>query len=108
MLADEGLTTAKVSGQVAALQADLLARIGAGEAGAISQAELLNPLAESRPHARFLAFRHPDAQAWKAALMARDVVTDVRDDVLRIGLGLYHDADDIERFCAAARAALRS
>jgi hypothetical protein len=34
--------------------------------------------------------------------MARDCVTDVRGDVLRIGLGLYHDAADIEAFVALA------
>ena len=33
--------------------------------------------------------------------MARDCITDVRGDVLRIGLGLYHDEGDIERFAAS-------
>jgi selenocysteine lyase/cysteine desulfurase len=31
------------------------------------------------------------------------VVTDVRGDVIRIGLGLYHDADDVDRFAKAAQ-----
>jgi selenocysteine lyase/cysteine desulfurase len=96
MLAEEGLTTARVSDHVAALEARLVG------AGPLSEAELLNPL-DGRPHARFLAFRHPQAQTWKAALMAEDVITDVRDDVLRIGLGLYHDADDIDRFTGVAK-----
>lgn len=100
MLAAEGLTTARISDHVAALQADLLGRIG--EAGRLAEAELLNPL-DGRPHARFLAFRHPQAQAWKAALMAQDVITDVRDDVLRIGLAIYHDAEDIDRFLSVAK-----
>src|SRR5262249_51784502 len=53
-----GLSTADVSAHVGALQADLVARIGRGEAGRLSQALLLNPLRDGT-HARFLAFRHP-------------------------------------------------
>ena len=44
----------------------------------------------------------PDAQRWSAELAAKDCVTDVRGDVLRIGLGLYHDAEDIGAFAALA------
>jgi selenocysteine lyase/cysteine desulfurase len=105
ILADEGLTTTAIAERVAVLQADLLDRIGKGEAGPLSEAEVLNPLSNGS-HARFLAFRHPQAQAWKAALMEQDVVTDVRDDVLRVGLSLYHDPEDIEAFCRAAKATL--
>jgi len=68
------------------------------------EADLLNALAGG-PHARFLAFRHPKAQAWCAQLMASDCITDVRGDVLRIGLAIYHDASDIAR-CAALAARL--
>jgi len=103
MLADEGLTTARVSDHVAALQAELLSCIEVGEAGRVSEAQLLNPLVPGRPHARFLALRHRRAQAWKAALMEQGIVTDVRDDVLRIGLGLYHDGGDIEGLCGGCR-----
>ncbi|MFD1610420.1 aminotransferase class V-fold PLP-dependent enzyme [Sphingomonas tabacisoli] len=94
MLAEEGLTTAAIAAHVATLQAQLLHVI---RGTALADAELLNPLS-GRPHARFLAFRSPHAQQWKETLMARDVVTDVRGDVLRIGLGLYHDEADIARF----------
>jgi selenocysteine lyase/cysteine desulfurase len=107
MLAEEGLSTAAVSARVAALQAQLVDAIGRGLAGPLAEAELINPL-DGRPHARFLAFRHPRAQAWKAALMAADVVADVRDDVLRLGFGLYHDPEDVERLCAACREVLRA
>jgi selenocysteine lyase/cysteine desulfurase len=105
MLKDEGLSTAAVSAHVAALQAEFLELVEAGDAGAFREAELLNPL-DGKPHARFLAFRHPDAQAWKAALMEAGAVTDVRDDVLRVGLGLYHDPEDIERFAAVSKKTL--
>ena len=68
----------------------------------LGEAELLNPLAAG-PHARFLAFRSPKAAAWKDRLQAQDCITDVRGDVLRIGLGLYHDGPDIAAFAALAR-----
>ncbi|HYG26464.1 MAG TPA: aminotransferase class V-fold PLP-dependent enzyme [Caulobacteraceae bacterium] len=95
MLKAEGLTTTAVGKHVRALQAQLVEGVSDTP---LTKAQLLNSLDEGRPHARFLAFRHPDAQAWKSALMERDIVTDVRGDVLRIGLGLYHDAADIDRF----------
>ena len=96
MLADEELTTAGISAHVAALRDRLLAGIGATPLG---EAELLNPPAGG-PQARFLAFRYPRAQDWKKWLEAHDVVTDVRADVLRIGIGLYHDSVDIDRLLA--------
>ena len=94
MLAEQGLTTARISGRVAALHAALLDAI-AGTA--LAAAELLNPLGDGA-HARFLAFRSSDAQRWCAELAASECITDVRGDVLRIGLGLYHDDDDIDAF----------
>jgi len=94
MLDGEGLDTAKVSAHVAGLQAKLLDAV-AGTA--LGQAELLNPL-DGAPRARFLAFRSPNAQSWCAQLAAKNCIADVRGDVLRIGLGLYHDGGDVKRF----------
>ncbi len=98
-LAAEGITTATVSAHVAGLKLRLRAALDGTPLG---RATLLNPPGPG-PAARFLAFRHADAARWQAALKARDVVTDVRGDVLRVGLGLYHDADDIDRFADEAR-----
>lgn len=98
MLAAEGLTTIRISAHVAELQADLLAKIADSP---LARAELLNPL-DGQEHARFLAFRSPHAADWQAQLMAAHCVTDVRGDVLRIGLGLYHDAVDIAAFARLA------
>ena len=95
-----GLTTAAISAHVNGLQKALLERI---ETTALGSAELLNPLGEG-PHARFLAFRSPSAQRWCEALLAEDCIVDVRGDVLRIGLGLYHDDSDIGRFAEIAAA----
>ncbi len=93
MLADNGLTTARISAHVAALQKRLVEAIVDTPLG---RAELLNPL-DGGPHARFLAFRSPQAQRWYGDLKAQNCITDVRGDVLRIGFGIYQDEADVDR-----------
>jgi selenocysteine lyase/cysteine desulfurase len=105
MLAREGLDTKAISARVDALRAKLEAAIAAGAAGVLHEAALLHPNTRG-PNARFLSLRHPDATRWKAALFEHDIITDARDDVLRIGLGLYHDEADLDAFCAGAAKAL--
>lgn len=97
MLADEGLSTAAINAHVAPLREQLLSGIADTPLG---EAELLNPTGNG-PQARFLAFRHPRAAGWKARLSDEDIVVDVRGDVLRIGIGLYHDPVDVDRLLAA-------
>lgn len=105
MLDENRLTTAGISRHVAALQEALASAVAAGRAGRLAQGHLLNP-PTAGPGARFLAWRHPEAAAWTRALAGQGVVVDVRDDVLRIGFGLYHDAADVERLCEALRRGL--
>jgi selenocysteine lyase/cysteine desulfurase len=93
MLDANGLTTERISRHVAALQEQLLASLGRTP---LRGAELLNPVDRQR-HARFLAFRGPQAQRWYEELKARNCVTDVRGDVLRIGFGIYQDSADVDR-----------
>jgi selenocysteine lyase/cysteine desulfurase len=95
MLKENGLTTARISAHVTALQKSLLD----GIAGTVlAEAEPLN-----RPgDARFLAFRSPEAQRWSAELKARNCITDVRGEVIRVGLGIYHDESDIDAFAKLA------
>jgi len=93
MLAENGLTTARISAHADALQRQLLESIGGT---ALAEAELLNAL-DGKPHARFLAFRSPSAQRWYAELKSKNVITDVRGDVLRIGFGIYQGGDDVSR-----------
>ncbi|WP_423143006.1 class V aminotransferase [Parablastomonas sp. CN1-191] len=93
-LAREELTTAKISAHCDALKARFAA---AGLLGNYTQI--------ADPQARFLAFKGERAAALHAALMERHVITDVRGDVLRIGFGLYQDADDVDRLIAILRAA---
>jgi selenocysteine lyase/cysteine desulfurase len=97
MLAREGLTTAAISAHVDGLRAHLLAGLADTPLG---DAEHVN--ADTRPMARFVALRSPKAAAWQAGFADAGVVVDVRGDVLRIGLGLYHDARDVERFVEIA------
>lgn len=96
MLAGEGLTTARISARVDALKSRLVDLLAATP---LAEAELLTP---PPGKARFLALRHTKAAQWQQALLAQDCITDVRADVLRIGLGLYHDEEDLERFAELA------
>ena len=98
MLDENGLTTARISNHVEALQRRLVDKL---QHTAFGSAELLNPIGNG-PHARFLAFRSSHAQRWCAQLAERNCIVDVRGDVLRIGLGLYHDEGDIDRFARMA------
>jgi selenocysteine lyase/cysteine desulfurase len=98
MLRGNGLDTRRISSRVAGLQDMLVESLGGT---AFAKAQLLNP-PNDRAHARFLAFRSADAGRWCADLKAQDCITDVRGDVLRIGLGLYHDEEDILAFARLA------
>lgn len=101
MLDEQGLTTAAISAHATALQTRFAEAVADGRAGRLRKAELLNPVEGDGPRARFLAFRHADAQGWKAALQAANVITDVRDDTIRFGFGLYQDASDVDRLVEA-------
>lgn len=90
MLEREGLTTAAINAHVAPLRAQLLADFPL-------DAERINPAAPDAPQARFVALRSPHAANWQKALLEDEIVTDVRGDVLRIGLGLYQDARDVTK-----------
>jgi selenocysteine lyase/cysteine desulfurase len=98
MLRENDLSTAMISGYVEALQQQLVDSL---RGTALAKAELLNPPGPG-PHARFLAFRSPEAQRWCAELKRQNCIVDVRGDVLRIGLGLYHDEADIVAFARLA------
>lgn len=93
MLAASELTTARISAHVEQLQRQLLEGLSGSP---LQRAELLNPL-DGQPHARFLAFRSPDAPRWHSELKERNCITDVRGDVLRIGFGIYQDEADVDR-----------
>ncbi|MEO7655268.1 MAG: class V aminotransferase [Sphingomicrobium sp.] len=97
MLAENGLTTARISAHVDRLQRAFVDRF---TGTALADAELLNPPVEGGPHARFLAFRTPAARQLYDALMSRNCITDVRGNVLRIGFALYQDEADVDQLIA--------
>jgi selenocysteine lyase/cysteine desulfurase len=105
LLEKESLTTAAISARVTTLLDDLRARIDAGEAGRLASATLLNPSTEA-PRARFLAYRHPQAALWASVLSDAGVIVDLRGHVIRIGMGLYHDPEDVQAFCQRCREVL--
>ncbi len=89
LLRSEGLTTAAISAHCDALKAQFLA------------ADPLPGLtALSEPAARFVALQGAEAPALYAALTERNVITDLRGDVLRIGFGLYQDDVDVAALLA--------
>ena len=83
--------------KVAGLQDRMLEEIAGTTLG---EAELLNPPGHG-PRARFLAFRDPRPALVRRAF-AKNCITDVRGDVIRVGFGLYHDEEDVEAFAALA------
>lgn len=97
MLKAQGLTTSTIADHARGLQARFQGLIGSGAAGRLGEAEIVNPVEGDAPRARFLAIRHPDAQAWRATLLDANVVTDVREDIIRFGFGLYQDEEDVDR-----------
>jgi selenocysteine lyase/cysteine desulfurase len=106
MLADEDLDTAAIARRVDGLSTALAHAAASGRGGSLAAGELLAPPGEG-PRARFLAFRHKHSARWSAALEEAGAMTDYRNNVIRIGLGLYHDPDDVEQFCAIASHAVR-
>ncbi|WP_409019739.1 class V aminotransferase [Brevundimonas vesicularis] len=101
ILDEHGLTTARVATYATGLQQRFQNAIEAGKAGPLAGAEILNPVVADAPRARFLALRSDQAADWKAALQARDIITDVRDDVIRFGFSLYQDEADVDQLITA-------
>lgn len=61
---------------------------------------------EGRARARFLAFEGPDAMKLAKALRETGVIVDARNDLLRIGFGIYHDFDDVTALAGAIKRAM--
>jgi selenocysteine lyase/cysteine desulfurase len=90
MLQEEGLTTALLGQHVTALQHRFISAVR------MPGMKLLNPPGDE-PGARFLAYQGEGAGTLHHALLARNVITDLRADVIRIGFAAYHDQDDVDR-----------
>ncbi len=90
-LADMNVTVADIRAHVISLQGHLL------ESGSLP-GELVP--AEPAERGNFLTVRSEHAGDVYRALHERGVVTDYRADRLRIGFGIYHDEDDVDRLAA--------
>lgn len=95
-LDEEGVDAGLVHAHAVALQERFVAAMADNPVGIFAPEHLVVPLALPA-RGNFLAFRHADASSWQGRLKAANIVTDVRDDRLRIGFGLYHSADDVDR-----------
>jgi kynureninase len=73
--------------------------------GKVRRAKLyyLRGLRGKSARGNFLAFEHPDAQAWYKRLHDAGIVTDVRGSRLRVGFGLYQNAADVDALVARLR-----
>jgi len=93
LLAKEGVDSAVVHERVQALQELFLRKLATP---ALPEHELLLPGARGN----FLTWRTPRAEALQQRLSALGIISDHRADRLRLGFGLYHDPEDIERMAA--------
>ncbi|TJY59340.1 aminotransferase class V-fold PLP-dependent enzyme [Sinimarinibacterium sp. CAU 1509] len=89
----EQITPTAIRAHVLDLQRELIAGLDTLAHPVLNRTTLQPPL--SLPRGNFLSFRHPDAAAFCAQLEAANVICDVRDQCLRIGLGIYHDYRDL-------------
>ena len=55
------------------------------------------PPGDAPDRGHFLTFRRPEAADLYRRAHERGVITDYRGDRWRVGLGIYHDQDDVER-----------
>ena len=98
LLADLGIGVQAVHDHVLTLQDLFLERLKSLALPALHQGLLVTPV-ETPWRGHFLTFRSPEASRIHDALATQGVVTDYRSDRLRIGFGLYHDPEDVERLC---------
>ncbi|MBI5513728.1 MAG: aminotransferase [Deltaproteobacteria bacterium] len=95
-----GLTTAAAEAWVHGLQRRFVEGLRrAGAPGAPGPEALVVPVEDPR-RGHFLTFRTPEARPWAARLKRVGVVTDARDDRLRVGFGVYHDEAAVDALVA--------
>lgn len=101
-LKEQNLDAGTIHTHAVALQERFAAGLAERPLGALALQNLVVPLA-TQARGNFLAFEHPEAQAWYGRLHEAGIVTDVRGTRLRIGFGLYHASQDVEALLARLR-----
>lgn len=89
----KGLDAAAIHAHAHALQAIVAEGLARRPCGVLALDNLVVPLSGSA-RGNFLTFRHADAPAWHDRLAEAGIVTDLRGDRLRLGFGLYQNAED--------------
>jgi kynureninase len=100
----QNLDAKVIHAHVEDLQRQLLEGLTALRLPGLGAAQLIPPA--PLPRGNFLCFRDPQAGEHYRRLKAGGVLTDYREDRLRIGLGIYHDSADIEELLRRFKAAL--
>jgi len=101
-LAAEDIDADLIHAHALALQAQFMAAMSSGAVGPFAAERLVVPLSEPA-RGNFLVFEHPEAAQWYRRLHASGIVTDVRGTRLRLGFGLYHTSNDVERLIERLR-----
>jgi kynureninase len=99
LLDAEGVDVPTIHDHVMALAGRFVA--GLGDEPALG--ELIPPWGAVADRGHFLTFRSTEAAALQDRLDAAGVVTDRRNDRLRIGFGIYHDAGDVDSLLGIVR-----
>ena len=94
-MAETGLTVPAIHAHVLACQTAFLEALDSRKLTGLSRSDLLTPLPADGRHGHFLTFRGPHSPGIHHALMAKGIVTDLRDDRLRFGFGCYHRVEDM-------------
>ncbi|MET0831589.1 MAG: aminotransferase [Acidimicrobiia bacterium] len=94
LLDREGIDVEFIHRHVTALQKRFLGSV-AGQG--LDLGELLPPEGASGERGHFLTYRTHEAAMLAAMLAERRVTVDRRGDRVRIGFGIYHDDDDVDR-----------
>ncbi|MGD0191602.1 MAG: aminotransferase class V-fold PLP-dependent enzyme [Rhizomicrobium sp.] len=97
-LASEGLSVSVMLDRVRDLERALLRELDRLRAP-IGSSKLI--VRDEKNRGRFLAFETPRAADLVAQLASRNVIVDHRGNRLRVGLGIYHDAEGVDRLARA-------
>lgn len=101
----EELEPRKIHGHVHSLQSQLLRALEEQNPDCFKSCEVL--LHDPDWHGHFLSLRTPQADKLCSELRSHNIMVDTRGDLLRIGIGLYHDSNDVDELLRRLRCCSR-